>query len=334
VARTSSSLHITNGDADAKKVGQILDEDTLPWRDFLHDGPVRPGLLIEELSSVRARFISSLGYGSYDSILAAFQDRDACFIDALEWREVTCWFEEDLYDQLQLMQVLHYHTDSTTNMPFFLVQHQKFFGLDPAGIRTLHAQRRPVSKEQIKFATEAWCAFVSDTPENLLRIVHKKRTEPIMPIALAALERLLSEYPSSRNGLSATQQQILEIVAQNNLIGPEALFRENNLREQQYAYLANHQFWLQLSRLINIESPVLRVRGRTEFRYSLNDSLPKEEFTEQQIDLTHLGHQLLANRADFIRESGIDRWIGGVHLTAQNDWRWDRSALQLRRRDS
>jgi hypothetical protein len=73
----TSPLHITNADADAKKVGEILGEDTLPWRDFLHDGPVRPGLLLEELSLMRARFISGLGYGSYDSILVAFQNRDA-----------------------------------------------------------------------------------------------------------------------------------------------------------------------------------------------------------------------------------------------------------------
>ena len=86
----TSPLHITNGDADAKKVGEILGEETLPWRDFLHDGPVRPGLLLEELSLVRARFISGLGYGSYDSILVAFQNRDACFMDALE-RRIDRW---------------------------------------------------------------------------------------------------------------------------------------------------------------------------------------------------------------------------------------------------
>src|SRR5258708_26179382 len=86
----TSPLHITNGDADAKKVGEILGEETLPWRDFLHDGPVRPGLLLEELSLVRARFISGLGYGSYDSILVAFQNRDACFMDALERRIHRC----------------------------------------------------------------------------------------------------------------------------------------------------------------------------------------------------------------------------------------------------
>ncbi|MEY2603473.1 MAG: hypothetical protein QOH31_1254 [Verrucomicrobiota bacterium] len=129
------------------------------------------------------------------------------------------------------MQVLHHRNNSSTGKPFFLVQHKKFFGLNPAGVRRLHAQRRPVSKKQMTFATEAWRAFVSDTPENLLRIVHKKIAQPIAPFALAALERLLSEYPSSHNGLSATQQQILGIVAQNNLIGPEELFRHNNLRE-------------------------------------------------------------------------------------------------------
>ncbi len=55
----TSPLHITNGDADAKKVGETLREETLPWRDFLHDGPVKPGLLLEELSLVRARRFES-----------------------------------------------------------------------------------------------------------------------------------------------------------------------------------------------------------------------------------------------------------------------------------
>jgi hypothetical protein len=154
-----------------------------------------------------------------------------------------------------------------------------------------------------------------------------------VPLALGAFERFLSEYPSSHNGLSATQQQILGIVAQNDLIGPEELFRHNNRREQ-YAYLGNDQFWLQLSRLINIDNPALRVRGKSDFRLSLNDDLPKEEFTEQQISLTDLGRRLLANKADFVRESGIDRWIGGVHLTPQNDWRQNRAALQLRSQEN
>jgi hypothetical protein len=52
-------------------------------------------------------------------------------------------------------------------------------------------------------------------------------------------------------------------------------------------------------------------------------------------DFLHDGPlRLLANKADFVQESGIDRWIGGVHLTRQNDWRWNRSALQLQRQQS
>jgi hypothetical protein len=26
---------------------------------------------------------------------------------------------------------------------------------------------------------------------------------------------------------------------------------------------------------------------------------------------------------------GIDRWIGGTHITPDNTWRWDRTTLQL-----
>ncbi len=33
--------------------------------------------------------------------------------------------------------------------------------------------------------------------------------------------------------------------------------------------------------------------------------------------------QILERRADFIALNGIDRWIGGVHLTRGNVWRYD-----------
>jgi hypothetical protein len=40
--------------------------------------------------------------------------------------------------------------------------------------------------------------------------------------------------------------------------------------------------------------------------------------------LTQVGQRALAGHADHIALNGIDRWIGGVHLTGHNvPWRWN-----------
>jgi hypothetical protein len=38
--------------------------------------------------------------------------------------------------------------------------------------------------------------------------------------------------------------------------------------------------------------------------------------------ITPLGLEILAGR-DWIAENGIDRWVGGVHVTPDAIWRWD-----------
>ena len=39
------------------------------------------------------------------------------------------------------------------------------------------------------------------------------------------------------------------------------------------------------------------------------------------VELTGAGHDVLAGRADRIALNGIDRWLGGVHLTPERPWR-------------
>ena len=39
---------------------------------------------------------------------------------------------------------------------------------------------------------------------------------------------------------------------------------------------------------------------------------------------------MLAGEADFVERYGIDRWIGGVHLTGHDvRWRWDEATETL-----
>src|SRR3712207_3559883 len=102
-----TTLHVTNGDAAADVLrGTRLAGSILTWRDVLHEGPV-PRVSAKELRWVRARFFSAHGWGRAEKIVAEFALRDATLVAALAAeRELVLWFEHDLFDQLQLAQIL------------------------------------------------------------------------------------------------------------------------------------------------------------------------------------------------------------------------------------
>src|SRR5215213_4563858 len=103
------TLHITNGDSAAGGI-RAADSagDILPWRDILHEGPVPPRLSLSDLSRVRARFIGAEGLGNAEEMQREFETRDNTLRRYADFDEVVLWFEWDLYDQLQILQVLDF----------------------------------------------------------------------------------------------------------------------------------------------------------------------------------------------------------------------------------
>jgi DNA-binding transcriptional MerR regulator len=102
-----SLLHVTNGESAGNTLRQTgLGGAVLPWQDALHEGPV-PAVARPELLRIRADFLSGCGWGSKQAIRSALQRRDRTVTGALrDRRQVVLWFEHDLYDQLQLLDVL------------------------------------------------------------------------------------------------------------------------------------------------------------------------------------------------------------------------------------
>ena len=98
----SNILNITNGDCAVeimKKAG--IRGVFLPWRDVLHEGPVPQGLSLDELSKVRAKYISGHGWGDAEEILRSFIERDNLLKSYQDYEKVILWFEHDLYDQFR-----------------------------------------------------------------------------------------------------------------------------------------------------------------------------------------------------------------------------------------
>jgi hypothetical protein len=52
-------------------------------------------------------------------------------------------------------------------------------------------------------------------------------------------------------------------------------------------------------------------------------------FARLALRLTDLGQRVLDGREDRVALLGLDRWVGGTHLTPAAAWRWDPAARQL-----
>ena len=101
-------LHITDGSVASGLIEAAgIDGEKLAWDDVLHEGPVPAGHALAELSAVRADFIARAGWGERAAVEAKFAARDSRLRAlAPAVGEIVLWFEADLYDQVQLIQVL------------------------------------------------------------------------------------------------------------------------------------------------------------------------------------------------------------------------------------
>jgi hypothetical protein len=173
--------------------------------------------------------------------------------------------------------------------------------LDGGELRSLLPSRRPVTMRQLRVAAAAWTDFCAPTPDALVARASAPQEE--LPFLAPALHRFCEEYPSTGDGLSRMERQLLRAVAAG-ASRPQAIYRRSSQDEE--CPWGDASVFLRLDGLVHALVPAL-ARSTTGY------------------ELTPLGRRLLAGTADWVRESaGVDRWLGGVHLqgTAVR-WRWD-----------
>jgi hypothetical protein len=213
-------LHITNGDCAAVRLQELFQHDTvLSWRDSLTDGPVPPGLTLEEFSSVRAAFLASWSGHPLDAVLTEMRARDAMLARHADFSETVLWFEHDLYDQLQLIQILNWFDGRTCNLS--LAQSGDYLGvISLQHLAALFPERKPVSSARLELASAAWCAFCSPDPRTLESFLENNDALPYLG---AAIERLCEEFPSVDDGLTRTERTIARLRA-GGITSPNELF--------------------------------------------------------------------------------------------------------------
>ena len=109
----TADLVITNGDAAGELLRRTLPTtEVLPWRDVLHEGPVPLTDTLAELTAIRAAYLAGRGWGDATELRENLEARNRGLAQAEIFDRVVLWFEHDLYDQLQLLQVLDWFNEN------------------------------------------------------------------------------------------------------------------------------------------------------------------------------------------------------------------------------
>jgi hypothetical protein len=316
-AALQGALHVTNGDSAAGTLRETsLAERVLPWRDVLHEGPV-PAIDDDQLRRVRAAFLAEGDPCAEEAIRASLEQRDA-ELAASSGDELVLWFEADLYDQLQLVQVLArlaaLGVDPERVTLICIGEHlgiAHFGGLGELDAAQLEAvadtAATPLTPSALDHAASAWTALRADDPRGLTGIAGAR--EPTLRFLAEAFDRLGREYPSTRDGLSLTERRLLAAVDDGASTAGQAFVRMG-ARETR-PFLGDTFCFRIAGRLARARTPLLEA------------DTPHVD-ASSGLALTAAGSRVLAGAEDHVRLNGIDRWVGGVHLAGDEArWRWD-----------
>jgi len=304
-------LNIVNSDATIEKLKEAdIPGAFLPWQDFLHEGPVPENLSLEALSKIRAEYISHKGLGSFEEIDQNFKERNATLYAFKKYEKIILWFEPDLYDQLQLIQILDWFAKyaSTSTLLSFIYCDQNLGNYSTTKRQELLLyNKEPVTHQHFIVARKAWGAFTSPTPEAWFKLMDDDISA--LPFLQDAILRMLEEYPNSINGLSRTAHQALLIVAKGVHYPPHIF--EAYQKSEKHRFMGDVLFW-----------DVLKALVAKKLLTSMEEG--------KHLLISSLGEDILRGERNWLNLGAIDFWLGGVHQTPDTLWLWDIQSQRLK----
>lgn len=323
VAAPGRILHVANGTCTTNLIiAAGLPGATSLWADPLHDGPVPGGLTDDQLVAVRARHLGGDGDPVHDlrrwrAAIAAHEAYD----------ELVLWYEHDLFDQLNLIQVLPWVRERLPSSAVVsLICIGSFPGrpafkglgeLAPSELAPLFADRERVRHAQFALAARAWDAFGAEAPDALDDLRRGDTSD--LPFLGAAITRFLEDYPWTRDGLSRTERRLLSLASHGPIALSAAFPRMTGDGD---AYHVTDRALIDLADGLAGASPALVTLSASASPGPL----------DRHVALTDAGRDVLAGRANRIALCGMDRWYGGVHVAGRaRVWRWDDRAQRVTR---
>ena len=295
-------IHLHNGDV----VAAIAKRSDIPgehvaYRETLVTGPVVPG---ETWIETRARWLADRGENLL-RVRTELMEQEQRLDAAPSQGEIVLWFEHDLFCLVHLVHLLQRFDGSRVSLVWCP---QPLSENDERALHLLFESRAAVTPSMMKIAREVWSAYTSPDASALNRWLERDAAD--FPFLREGLTLHASRFPSTRNGLGVIEQHALELIAGGaNAWGP--LFDQLNSRLPRLGFGDSGIFDI-LQAMASAAVPLVTINGE----------LPKSIFA-----ITPAGENVLAGEVDDLSVNDPDRWLGGVHLTKENVWRWDGARL-------
>lgn len=320
-----SELIITNGDSSADLLAAAgLRNRIIPWRDVLHEGPLKPARSLAAFSNQRADYLSARFDIPYAETRVDFVVRDAVVESNALFERVTIWLEHDLYDQLQLLQILAFFHAAGRTEGLTLVQADDFIATQPPET-VLRFADAAIALDQAALSTAAdyWAALQAPSPEALTERL--RLPTGVFRFLRPALGRMIEELPSSVGGLTRSERTIMAAIASGGMTPRDAFARL--LASEDAAFMGDWSAYRVIDDLAGAPEPLIE---GTESRFPCQGETAEIDlYLGSPLNVTSFGRSVLAGEADAIAVNGIDRWWAGTHLAGHDCWRWNAQARRL-----
>ena len=257
-----------------------------------------------------------------------------------EHDRIELWIDPDPNAQLVMVQLLDWLGSLPDIVPrLWLKQSDSPLRQRHAGDWVLPPH--PIEAVDLALSRRAWSAFGAATPEAWSSLRDDPDLER-MPGLPQAIERTLRELPDA-TGLGATARRIMTL-AEKQWWWIEAERRGEHVsdrilptEDRVLPRLINRiiqsgeratLWYFELGELICDLSaaPVPALSGVGEIHFTIDahqDPERHRRLLESSVELTDLGHRLVAGTADWSHHNPVHRWLGGTRLTNDTLWRWD-----------
>jgi len=326
-------LHIHNLDLSAQAIADSsVEGDNLVWRETYIEGPVPGNVSEDEFRHSRARYLTEAGLTeSIDGALRGLTDRYRVIEEAGKYEEVALWFDSCMFDQTIMIHVIDLCARQQwegTGLSLICVDG----ALGGANQAELFGTRQAVTADAADLAGRGWMAFTSGNPTDIEALLQGDFSD--LPYLGDALRRHLEQYPSVSNGLDRTQKQVLRTVAGGARKLDDIFVAVSDMEER--PFMGDASMWACIDELAGNREPLLTLDGPGRLSDHMDvdprryDAPALRKLRQWDVSITDQGKSVLDGREDHIRLNGIDRWLGGVHLTGpQPQWRWDEDRGRL-----
>jgi len=251
---------------------------------------------------------------------------------AEEYERVVLWMEHDSWDQLVLARLLAHYASSKRPPVLELIAVSEFPGgerfrglgqLPPEALRSLWDTRRSVTPAQLSLGSAVWDAVTCDDPRELTALM--RSGTPALPIMAPALHRHLQELPAITNGLSLSEQLILQILSEGSFVQGKVL--------GMLIYVREPLPWNTDLGMLHIIDDMLRAAEPVLVRSPVPPQPGKNRFN-QRLTITDLGLAVVRGERDWHALTPPPRWVGGVLVQPSRPcWRWDETQRDVVLRD-